>query len=76
MNALGLYFAITSGEREQRWTDDDERAASLARTEARSMPGREPVRRMGRLADILRVSARRLIAGSVARGEGTAGPAG
>ena len=58
MHALGTYLQITSSEREQRWADDDERAASLARTEARSAVTREPVRRLGRLAGVLR---RRLI---------------
>lgn len=57
MNALGMYFAITSGEREQYWADDDERAASLARAEARALSSaakREPVRRFGRVAGLLR----------------------
>jgi hypothetical protein len=59
MHALGMYFEITSNERDQGWADDDQRAETLARAEARSMVRREPVRGVGRLA-------RRLVASSVA----------
>ena len=54
MHPLGMYLAITSSDREQQWADEDERAVTLARAEARTRVAPEPGRRIGRLTAILR----------------------
>jgi hypothetical protein len=54
MNALGMYLAITSVDRDHDWADVDARAASLARAEARLTAGREAAPRLERLAGFLR----------------------
>ena len=54
MHPLGMYLAIATGEREQEWADDDERAGWMARADAESRATREPGRRIRRLTESLR----------------------
>ena len=54
MHPLGMYLAITDGQREHGWVAAHERSAQFARVDAMPIAAPEPVSRFERLVALVR----------------------